>query len=59
MSILTSTPVPSYGLAQDIDLIAEIAAVPKILDVVCRMTGMGFAAVARVTDDRWLSLIHI
>ena len=55
MSILTSTPVPSYGLTQEIDLIAEIAAVPKILDVVCRMTGMGFAAVARVTDDRWIA----
>ena len=55
MSTLTSTPVPSYLLSQDIDLIAEIAAVPKILDVVCRMTGMGFAAVARVTDDRWIA----
>ena len=55
MSTLTSTPVPSYLLSQDIDLIAEIAAVPRILDVVCRMTGMGFAAVARVTDDRWIA----
>ena len=55
MSTLTSTPVPSYLLSQDIDLIAEIAAVPKILDVVCQMTGMGFATVARVTDDRWIA----
>ena len=29
-------------------------AVPTILDVVCRTTGMGFAAVARVTEDRWI-----
>src|SRR6185312_7400651 len=27
---------------------------PTILDVVCRITGMGFAAVARVTSDRWI-----
>jgi signal transduction histidine kinase len=26
-----------------------------ILDVVCRTTGMGFAAVARVTEDRWVA----
>ena len=30
-------------------------AVPQILDVVCRLTGMGFAAVARVTEDRWIA----
>jgi signal transduction histidine kinase len=29
--------------------------VPKILDVICRTTGMGFAAVARVTEDRWIA----
>jgi signal transduction histidine kinase len=38
----------------DIDAIQRIAAVPMILDVVCRTTGMGFAAVARVTQDRWV-----
>jgi signal transduction histidine kinase len=38
----------------DIDAIERIAAVPTILDVVCRATGMGFAAVARVTEDRWI-----
>jgi len=27
--------------------------VPTILEVLCRATGMGFAAVARVTEDRW------
>ncbi|PHR18347.1 MAG: histidine kinase [Hoeflea sp.] len=26
-----------------------------MLDVVCRLTGMGFAAVARVTEDRWIA----
>jgi signal transduction histidine kinase len=34
--------------------IRRIDAVPLILDVVCRTTGMGFAAVARVTNDQWI-----
>jgi signal transduction histidine kinase len=40
----------------DIDAIDSIAAVPVILNVVCRVTGMGFAAVARVTEGRWVCL---
>jgi signal transduction histidine kinase len=39
----------------DIDAIGRVAAVPTILDVVCRTTGMGFAAVARFTGDRWVA----
>jgi signal transduction histidine kinase len=39
----------------DIDAIGRINAVPTILDVICRTTGMGFAAVARVTEDRWIA----
>lgn len=42
-------------LHDDIAAIKDIAAVPTILDVVCRTTGMGFAAVARVTEDRWVA----
>jgi signal transduction histidine kinase len=38
----------------DIAAVQRIAAVPRILEVVCRSTGMGFAAVARVTDSRWV-----
>ena len=38
----------------DIDAVQRIDAVPKILNVVCRTTGMGFAAVARVTEQRWI-----
>jgi hypothetical protein len=38
----------------DIDAIQRIDAVPRILEIVCRSTGMGFAAVARVTDGRWI-----
>jgi signal transduction histidine kinase len=39
----------------DIAAIARIEAVPKILEVVSRTTGVGFAAVARVTEDRWVA----
>ena len=42
-------------LRDDIAAIARVDAVPTILDVVCRTTGMGFAAVARVTEDRWIA----
>lgn len=40
---------------RDVDRVRGIAVVPDILDVALRMTGMGFAAVARVTDDRWIA----
>jgi signal transduction histidine kinase len=40
----------------DIETLNAIEAVPTILNVVCRVTGMGFAAVARVTEDRWVCL---
>jgi signal transduction histidine kinase len=38
----------------DIAAVQNISAVPRILEVVCRSTGMGFAAVARVTEQRWI-----
>jgi signal transduction histidine kinase len=40
---------------RDIAKISGIAAVPTILDVVSRTTGMGFTAIARVTEDRWIT----
>ena len=40
----------------DLNSIAAIDAVPHILKVVCEVTGLGFAAVARVTEDRWVAL---
>jgi signal transduction histidine kinase len=39
----------------DIENVSRIEGVPTILDVVRRMTGMRFAAVARVTEDRWIA----
>jgi hypothetical protein len=46
-------------MAQDfqaeIESVNRIAAVPTILEVVCRTTGVGFATLARVTEDRWIT----
>ena len=39
----------------DVEAIGGILAVPKILEVVRRITGMRFVAVARVSDDRWIA----
>ena len=39
----------------DIESVGRIAAVPTLLEVVCRTTGMRFAAVARVTEERWVA----
>src|ERR1700709_1925318 len=36
-----------------IDAVERIQAVPNILRVICQNTGMGFATVARVTNDTW------
>jgi signal transduction histidine kinase len=41
-------------LGADIAAVQGISAVPRILEVVRRSTGMGFAAVARVTEQRWV-----
>jgi GAF domain-containing protein len=43
------------GLEADIAAIARIPFLPQLLDVVCTATGMGFAAVARVTEHRWIA----
>jgi GAF domain-containing protein len=43
------------SFSEDLAGIARIEAVPRILEVICRTTGLGFAAVARVTEDRWIA----
>ena len=52
---LSFVALPVQNFAEDIALVNSIVAVPTILDVVCRTTGMGFAAIARVTEDRWVA----
>ncbi|HSI57704.1 MAG TPA: GAF domain-containing sensor histidine kinase [Ideonella sp.] len=41
------------AIARDIAAIARISAVPSLLRVICEQTGLGFAAVARVTEGTW------
>ncbi len=38
-----------------VDAVLAIPVLPSLLDVVCRITGMGFAAVARVTEGQWIA----
>src|ERR1700722_11266661 len=57
---ITSTNLSSVSnfdaaLTADVAAISRIDAVASILEIVCRTTGMGFAAVARVTKDRWVA----
>ena len=51
----TDVSVIPHDFRQDIDAIASSEAVSVILETVSLATGMGFAAVARVTDSRWVT----
>jgi signal transduction histidine kinase len=57
--LTSKTPPPlsklDAALTADIAAVSQIDAVASILEVVCQTTGMGFAAVARVTPDRWVA----
>ncbi|MBA1205409.1 GAF domain-containing sensor histidine kinase [Pseudomonas capeferrum] len=47
--------MPAITFAPDIRAVAQIESVPMILRLVKHVTGMRFAAVARVTDKRWVT----
>jgi signal transduction histidine kinase len=54
--ILMHSESPSFASVQaDIAAINGIAVIPQILQIICHTTGMGFAAVARVTDKQWIA----
>ncbi|WP_316813114.1 GAF domain-containing sensor histidine kinase [Pedobacter heparinus] len=44
----------TVNILDDLKSISRIAAVDSILEIICRTTGMGFAAVARVTETQWI-----
>ncbi len=46
---------PDAALTADLAAVSRIDAIPRILEVICRTTGMGFAAVARVTEEKWVA----
>ncbi len=47
----------SVDIQKDIDNISQIASIPSILNVICQTTGMRFAAIARVTEEKWVTCI--
>ena len=50
---MTSRSDSAEDIAHDVAAVGRIAAVPTLLRVLCDTTGMGFAAVARVSDGSW------
>jgi len=54
--IQSATPMPyPSDFSLDISTIANIEAVPLILNMVKHITGMRFAAIARVTETKWVA----
>ena len=45
----------AYNFDADMLAVQRIPGISEMLDELCRCTGMGFAAVARVTADRWVA----
>jgi len=48
-------PPTTRPVADDVRAIGRIDVVASILDVVCRVTGLRFAAIARVTEAAWIA----
>ena len=48
-----AAPDSDEAIARDVAAIGRLGAVPAMLNLICQHTGMGFAAVARVTRGRW------
>jgi signal transduction histidine kinase len=42
-------------IQMDVENISRISIIPSLFEVICRTTGMGFAAIARVTEDKWVA----
>ena len=55
MSNLSPEATRPHDFTADIAAINSIEALPSMLDAICRMSGMGFAAIARVVDGRWVA----
>ncbi|MDB5156515.1 MAG: domain S-box protein [Mucilaginibacter sp.] len=43
------------SIRADIEAVSHIPMVSTLLEVICRTTGMGFAAIARVTETQWIA----
>ena len=54
--MLIIPPASPHDFQPELDAIAAIPAISTILKVICRTTGLRYAAVARVTEERWVCL---
>lgn len=45
----------AVNIQADIELVSRIPIVNDLLEIICQTTGMGFAAIARVTEERWIA----
>jgi K+-sensing histidine kinase KdpD len=52
---MPSAPSSTVPVLAAVAAVAGIDVVPMILEVVCRTTGLGFSAVARVTESQWIA----
>lgn len=43
------------SLQADVESVGRISFLPLLLEVICRTTGLGYTAVARVTPERWIA----
>ena len=48
-------PISMETIMEDVHTIENIPLIQDLLNMICRTTGMRFAAVARVTDDKWVA----
>jgi transcriptional regulator with XRE-family HTH domain len=55
LQVRLSSLIDLGDVKADIAAINGLTIVPKLLEIVCRTTGMGFAAIARVTSDKWVA----
>ena len=55
MNLIPANSISSQSVDHDVKMIQDISIIPGLLNVVCRTTKMGFAAVARVTEHKWVA----
>jgi transcriptional regulator with XRE-family HTH domain len=57
LQVELSRLIEAPGIQKDIADVNQIEIIPRILEVVCHVTGLGFAAVARVTNEQWVACV--
>ena len=55
LEVKVTSLIGSDDVQADIIAVNRLTIVPKLLEMVCQTTGMGFAAIARVTGDKWVA----